>query len=164
MSAWIPAYVALGSNLDGPREQLAMAVRELSRLPQLAALVVSPQYQSPPLGGLKQPPYVNAVAGFLTMASAPALLAQLLDIETRMGRVRGGERWAPRRIDLDLLVYGDQLIAQPGLTVPHPGIATRGFVLYPLADIAPHLAVPGHGSVQRLRAVVDNTGLKRLDP
>jgi 2-amino-4-hydroxy-6-hydroxymethyldihydropteridine diphosphokinase len=102
-----------------------------------------------------QPDFVNAAAGLLTRLPARELLAALQGVETRLGRTRPAERWGPRRIDLDLLVYGTERIDEPGLTVPHPGLAERAFVLAPLADIAPSLRVPGLGVVRDLLAAID---------
>ncbi len=134
----------------------------MADLPGTACHRASPFYQSVPLGGLSQPNYVNAVAGFLTTSSAAELLAQLLQLEASLGRVRDAVRWAPRRIDLDLLVFGAQRIDVPGLTVPHPGIVSRNFVLYPLVDVAPGLEIPGLGPASRLRAAVGTAGLQRM--
>ncbi len=159
---WTPAYVALGSNLDDPPAQVRAAARAVAAMAGVAALQTSPLYVSEPLGGLAQPDYVNAVVGFLTTLSARQLLEHLQGLEAQMGRIRGPLHWAPRRIDLDLLVYGEQRLERPRLTLPHPGIVSRNFVLYPLSDIAPTLEVPGLGPVSRLRAAVGDKGLRRL--
>lgn len=159
---WTPAYVALGSNLDDPPAQVRAAVGAVAAIGGVAALRASPLYQSAPLGGLAQPDYVNAVVGFLTTLSAGQLFEQLQGLEAKLGRIRLPGRWAPRRIDLDLLVYGEQKLVRERLTLPHPGIVSRNFVLYPLADIAPTLEIPGLGPVNRLRAVVGDQGLRRL--
>ncbi len=135
---WTPAYVALGSNLDDPPAQVRAAASAVAAISGVAALRTSPLYRSAPLGGLAQPDYVNAVVGFLTTLNAGQLFEQLLALEAKLGRIRLPGRWAPRPIDLDLLVYGEQkLVREPGLTLPHPGIASRNFVLYPLADSRP---------------------------
>ena len=159
---WTPAYVALGSNLDDPPAQVRAAARAVAAMAGVAALQTSPLYRSAPLGGLAQPDYVNAVVGFLTTLSAGQLLEHLQGLEAQMGRIRASGHWAPRRIDLDLLVYGEQRLERPRLTLPHPGIVSRNFVLYPLSDIAPTLEVPGLGPVSRLRAAVGDKGLRRL--
>jgi 2-amino-4-hydroxy-6-hydroxymethyldihydropteridine diphosphokinase len=159
--SWQPAYVALGSNLDNPVAQLQEAVQRVRALDSINALRVSGFYRSSPLGGLDQPDYVNAAAGFVTQVPPFALLQQLLSIEAAMGRQRG-EKWAARRIDLDLLVYGRLTTAEPGLTLPHPGIASRNFVLYPLAELAPTLEIPGVGVVAALCELVGSLGLTRL--
>jgi 2-amino-4-hydroxy-6-hydroxymethyldihydropteridine diphosphokinase len=158
----VPAYVALGSNLDDPRAQVERAMAELDGLPQTRCVLRSSLYRSRPMGPVEQPDFVNAVAGLLTALDAPALLAELKVLETRLGRVAPVVRWGPRRIDLDLLVHGRARIEEPGLHVPHPGIAERAFVLVPLAEIAANLEVPGLGRVKRLLDNVDGTGLERL--
>jgi 2-amino-4-hydroxy-6-hydroxymethyldihydropteridine diphosphokinase len=154
--------VALGSNLDDPPAQVRAAAAAIAALGGVTALRTSPLYKSAPLGGLAQPDYVNAVVGFLTTLSAGQLFEQLQSLEAKLGRVRLPGRWASRRIDLDLLVYGELQLVRERLTVPHPGIVSRNFVLYPLADIAPTLEVPGLGPVARLRAAVGEQGLRRL--
>ena len=159
---WTPAYVALGSNLDDPPVQVRAAARAIAAISGVAALQTSPLYLSAPLGGLAQPDYVNAVVGFLTTLSAGQLFEQLQGLEAKLGRIRMPGRWAPRRIDLDLLVYGEQKLVRERLTLPHPGIVSRNFVLYPLSDIAPTLEIPGLGPVNRLRAALGEQGLRRL--
>src|SRR4051812_34516170 len=163
---WQPAYVGVGSNLDGPRERVRQALDALAQLPRSQVVVSSPLYRTPPLmkapGGAAQPPYVNAVAGLLTQLSPEELLAALRRLEVSLGREPVRERWAPRRIDLDLLVHGRETRDTEALRLPHPGIAERDFVLYPLADIAPHLEIPGLGSVALLRARVPDRGMERL--
>ena len=159
---WTPAYVALGSNLDDPPAQVRAAAFAIAAISGVAALQTSPLYLSAPLGGLAQPDYVNAVVGFLTTLSAGQLFEQLQGLEAKLGRIRMPGRWAPRRIDLDLLVYGEQKLVRERLTLPHPGIVSRNFVLYPLSDIAPTLEIPGLGPVNRLRAALGEQGLRRL--
>jgi 2-amino-4-hydroxy-6-hydroxymethyldihydropteridine diphosphokinase len=150
---WRPAYVALGSNLQSPEERVNEAFGRLDALPQVASLQRSRLYRSRPLGPQDQPDYINAAAGFLTLLSAPQLLAQLLEIERAMGRHREA-RWGPRIIDLDLVWMNDAATRGPDLTVPHPGVSSRNFVLYPLADLAPTLDIPGYGDVQTLMRAV----------
>jgi len=159
---WVPAYVALGSNLDDPRAQVERAMAELDRLPQTRLVLRSSLYRSRPMGPVEQPDFVNAVAGLLTVLEPAALLGELQTLETRLGREAPVVRWGPRRIDLDLLVHGGSRVNEPGLHVPHPGIAERAFVLAPLAEIAPELEVPGVGRVNRLLEQVDATGLERF--
>ena len=159
---WVPAYVALGSNLDDPRSQVERAVTALDQLPDTRLVLCSSLYGTRPFGPVDQPDFVNAAAGVLTHLDPAALLAQLTALEARMGRERPVVRWGPRRIDLDLLVHGEARVVEPGLEVPHPGIAERAFVLVPLAEIAPDLAVPGRGRVRDLLARVDSADLKRL--
>lgn len=160
---WIPAYVGLGSNQDDPVAQLRKALRALAGLPDTRLVAHSPLYRNPPLGGLPQPDYVNAVAGLLTRLPAPALLDALLALETAQGRRRDGGRWASRTLDLDLLVYGRAQIDEPRLRVPHPGMAERNFVLFPLLDIAPGLEIPGLGAVGRLARAAGSAGLTCLN-
>lgn len=159
---WVPAFVALGSNLDDPRAQVERAFASLAGVPDTRLVLVSSLYRSRPFGPVTQPDFVNAVAGVLTRLDPAALLAQLKGLEARLGREEPVVRWGPRRIDLDLLVHGGSRIAGPGLEVPHPGIAERAFVLAPLAEIAPDLAVPGVGRVRDLLARVDSSDLERL--
>jgi 2-amino-4-hydroxy-6-hydroxymethyldihydropteridine diphosphokinase len=155
---WTPAYVALGSNLDEPLTQIAAAFDALSALPESRLIARSRLYRTEPLGP-PQPQFVNAAAGLLTHLTPLALLDALKAIEARMGREQPLVRWGPRRIDLDLIVYGDARIAQDRLTVPHPGAPSRNFVLYPLCDIAPTLLMPGHARVSALAARAGSAGL-----
>jgi 2-amino-4-hydroxy-6-hydroxymethyldihydropteridine diphosphokinase len=162
---WQPAYVGIGSNLDDPREQVQRALAALAELPGSRLVLCSPLYRTAPLvaqGGAEQPAYVNAVAGMLTRLSPEELLAGLGRIESALGRPSVRERWAPRRIDLDLLVHGRETRATGTLKLPHPGVAERDFVLWPLADIAPDLEVPGLGRVAVLRARVADRGMVKL--
>jgi 2-amino-4-hydroxy-6-hydroxymethyldihydropteridine diphosphokinase len=159
---WRPAYVAIGSNLDGPREQVAAAIERLRALPSTRFEVVSRLYLSRPMGPQDQPDFVNAAAGLLTLLAPRALLDALLDAERAMGRVRE-ERWGPRRIDLDLVWMVSAVVQEPGLTLPHPGVSMRNFVLYPLSDIAPTLDIPGHGRVSELKARSGAAGISVLE-
>ncbi|MFL6549636.1 MAG: 2-amino-4-hydroxy-6-hydroxymethyldihydropteridine diphosphokinase [Povalibacter sp.] len=160
MSAlWIPVYVGLGSNLDAPREQVQAAFLALATLPQTRLISRSRLYRSAPLGPQDQPEFVNAAAGLLTTLSAREFLVQLKQLEQKLGREAPVVRWGPRRIDLDLLVYGAERMNETDLTVPHPGVPVRNFVLYPLQDIAADLNVPGQGSVAQLAARVSDAGL-----
>ncbi|MEZ5564589.1 MAG: 2-amino-4-hydroxy-6-hydroxymethyldihydropteridine diphosphokinase [Gammaproteobacteria bacterium] len=153
---WIPAYVGLGSNLDEPVKQVKAALAALGELPDSILVSCSTLMQSAPLGPPAQPDYINAVAGLLTQLPPLDLLDGLLGIERRRGRDRSaGIRWGPRRIDLDLLVYGNEILATERLIVPHPGIASRNFVLFPLLELAPTLWIPGLGQVRQLAAMVD---------
>ena len=159
---WRAAYVAIGSNLNTPAERVREAFARLIALPEVSSLQQSRLYLSAPMGPQDQPPYVNAAAGFVTRLSARALLEQLLGIEQAMGRDRK-LRWGPRIIDLDLLWMVDAVVDEPGLTVPHPGVSMRNFVLYPLIDIAPALNIPGLGPVQALLRGVGSHGISVLD-
>jgi 2-amino-4-hydroxy-6-hydroxymethyldihydropteridine diphosphokinase len=161
---WMPAYIGIGSNLDDPVQQVRTAIALLGGLPVSRLVATSPLYSNPPMGPRDQPDYVNAVAGLLTMQEPEALLLQLQALENRLGRVRqAGDRWGPRIIDLDLLVYGGLQRSVPGLNLPHPGIFERNFVLFPLSDIAPALHVPGQGIVAAMAARLDKTGLRRVE-
>ena len=159
---WLPAYVGVGSNLADPQAQVRRALLALGGLADTRWIVSSPLYRTAPLGEVLQPAFVNAVAGLLTRLSPDDLLTQLRTLERELGRAPPREHWGPRIIDLDLLVVGRETRATPELTLPHPGIAGRDFVLYPLADIAPDLDVPGLGNVAGLRARVANRGVARL--
>ncbi len=133
---WHRAYLGLGSNLGDPARQLDEARRRLERLPGIKINRVSSYYATPPVGVLDQPWFVNAVAEINTTLEPDALLDALLQVEQDMGRVRI-QRWGPRLVDLDLLLYNNQIIHTPRLIVPHPEMAGREFVLLPLAEIAP---------------------------
>ncbi|MGI2152733.1 2-amino-4-hydroxy-6-hydroxymethyldihydropteridine diphosphokinase [Shewanella oncorhynchi] len=140
-------YVALGANLKDPKAQLDNAVTALSTLGN--NLVVSPYYHSTPMGDVVQPDYVNAVASFDTDLAPLALLDALQHIENTQGRIRL-ERWGPRTLDLDLLLYGNENMDIPRLKVPHYGMKTRSFVLVPLAAIAPDLILPCNTAIDSL--------------
>lgn len=161
MNEPVRAFVGLGSNLDEPRSQLSRAFHELDALPESRLVARSGLYRSRPLGPQDQPDFFNAVAELATTLAPEALLDGLLEIERAHGRVRE-RRWGPRTLDLDLLVYGDARIASPRLTVPHPGLPERAFVLYPLAELAPELVVPGLGTVRQLAGRVSDSDLVRL--
>lgn len=134
-------FVALGANLEDPKAQLDNAVTALSALAENQSLKVSPYYGSAPMGDVVQPDYINAVASFETTLAPISLLDALQEIENTQGRVRK-KRWGPRTLDLDLLLYGDAIIDEPRLKVPHYGMKERSFVLVPLAAIAPDLVLP----------------------
>ena len=157
MAEIVTACVALGSNLDDPCVQVERGLAALAALSQTRLLVRSRLYRTPPWGMLDQPDFINAAARLETTLTPRELLDALLAIEARGGRVRGA-RNGPRTLDLDLLLYGDRVIDEPDLVVPHPRLHERAFVLLPLADVAPELKVPGHGRVRDLVAQVDTTG------
>ncbi len=158
----VRAYVGLGSNLAQPRSQVQRALDELGALPDTSVALRSHLYRSAPMGPPDQPDYINAVAALDTRLDAIALLHQLQSIELAHGRVRQGERWGPRTLDLDLLLYGELQMDTPELTLPHAGLHLRAFVLYPLHEIAADLTVPGHGRVDQLLAGCSAEGLERL--
>jgi 2-amino-4-hydroxy-6-hydroxymethyldihydropteridine diphosphokinase len=146
----VTAYIGIGSNLDDPCAQVAWAVGALAGLPQSEVLAHSHQYKSPPLGGLEQPDYINAVAAVRTALVPWELLDELQKLEQMRGRTRGANRWAARPLDLDLLLYGDDTIDDERLHVPHSGLHLRAFVLYPLHELAPGLQIPGRGALVEL--------------
>ncbi|MGF1643392.1 MAG: 2-amino-4-hydroxy-6-hydroxymethyldihydropteridine diphosphokinase [Thiotrichales bacterium] len=148
------AYIGLGSNLARPIAQLRQARDALNRLPGSTLDAISGCYRNPPLGPPDQPDYVNAVARLITDLAPLELLDHLQAIERAQGRTRAGPRWGARTLDLDLLLYDDRVINEARLVVPHPGIAERAFVLWPLAEIAP----PGLriGSLGRLAELLRN--------
>ncbi len=148
----IRAYIGLGSNLNDPVQQVQAALAALSDLPETRCVRHSSLYRSAPLGQSDQPDYINAVAMLDTRLSARQFLTELQAMEHIHGRVRGAERWGPRPLDLDMLLYGDLQLESEELTVPHPRLAERSFVLYPLCEIAPDLEIPGLGGVQQLMA------------
>ncbi|MBT8086939.1 MAG: 2-amino-4-hydroxy-6-hydroxymethyldihydropteridine diphosphokinase [Gammaproteobacteria bacterium] len=159
---WLPAYIGLGSNLQSPARQLDSAMDLLASIRETRLITRSSLYRSAPFGGIEQPDFVNAAASLLTSLTAQDLLAELQQIEQRRGRERDDVRWGPRVIDLDLLVFSDQVVAKPGLKVPHPGIAERNFVLLPLREIAPELVIPGLGRVASLPVNREEPHIERL--
>lgn len=157
----ISAYIGLGSNLDQPEQQMLQAVDALDCLPESWLKQVSSLYVSPPMGSQDQPDYINVVAEILTNLAPLMLLDELQRIESDHGRVRE-QHWGPRTLDLDLLLYGNQIVQEPRLMVPHPGIAKRAFVLKPLEEISPGLSVPGLGAVQALSAACEDQRVRRI--
>ena len=152
---WLPTYVGVGSNLDDPADQVQSALSALAVMPDTRLIARSSCWRNPAVGPQPQPDFVNAVAGLLTLLPPVAFLGELLAIERRLGRDRSaGVRWGPRRIDLDLLVHGTTVMDTADLVLPHPRMATRNFVLFPLLEIAPGLRVPGLGPVSHLAAVL----------
>jgi 2-amino-4-hydroxy-6-hydroxymethyldihydropteridine diphosphokinase len=158
----VRAYIGIGSNLNDPAARVQAAFGELQRLPATRLAARSSLYGSKPMGPADQPDYVNAVAAVDTRMPAAELLQALAQIEDRQGRERGAAQWGPRTLDLDLLLYGEQCIATPALTVPHPGMHERDFVLVPLAEIAGDLVIPGHGPLSSLTPCCQQHDLVRL--
>jgi 2-amino-4-hydroxy-6-hydroxymethyldihydropteridine diphosphokinase len=158
-------YLGLGSNLGNRAANLRMALRYLSPLARVEE--VSSLYETAPVGEEEQPPFYNAVCRIVTGLEPEALLRHLKQIEFAIGR-RPGPRWGPRPIDLDILLYGDRVLAQEGLVIPHPLLAERAFVLAPLAEIAPDLAHPVlRKSVRELLSALGDAamvGVKRIEP
>ncbi len=156
-------YIGLGSNLADPQRQLRGALQALAELPQSRLVTVSSLYASDPLGPADQPRYVNAVAALDTDLAPLALLDALQRIELAQGRERKAERWGPRTLDLDILLFGERLIDEPRLQVPHYHMQARAFVLYPLAEIAPpELRLADGRSLAELLAACPFSGLERL--
>ena len=144
---WWPAYIGIGSNLDSPEKQVAQGVESLRSLPDCVVVSESGQYRSSPMGPADQPDFINAVVALVTQNNAHDLLRQLQEIEQTQGRVRDGERWGPRTLDLDLLAFAGLMIDDEDLTVPHPGIAERNFVLLPWREITPDYRPPGRDHI-----------------
>jgi 2-amino-4-hydroxy-6-hydroxymethyldihydropteridine diphosphokinase len=160
----IEAYIGLGSNLENPAAQIKLARSAISRQESVIETGFSSLYRSLPMGPQDQPDYVNAVMRINTDLSAIELLRILQKIEKNQGRVRKGERWGARVLDLDLLLYADQQIELPDLIVPHLGLSDREFVIYPLQEIASKdLLIPGKGSLKQLVSQCPLNGLKKLD-
>ena len=155
------AYVALGANLGDPKATVLAAFAALANLPESRVARCSSLYRTAPVGILSQPDFVNAVALLETTLAPEALLDALLDIEARFGRIRR-ERNGPRTLDLDLLLYDDIELDLPRLTLPHPRLHLRAFVLLPLAEVAPNLAIPRRGSLAAWLPAVANQGIVRL--
>ena len=161
MSHVVKAYIGLGANLGNRLQQLKCGLRHLQLTAGIKVTAVSSVYQSaalPEADSLPQPDYLNAVIELVTSLPCRWLLRRCLQIEAKLGRKRD-RRWAPRTLDLDILLYGRQRFTQPGLTVPHPELHKRAFVLYPLQEIAAGLALPRLGTLQCLVQRCDNTGL-----
>lgn len=148
------AYVGLGSNLGKREETLRRAVDLLRSAEGVQVLAVSELRETEPVGVLDQPPFLNGAVAVETERPPRDLMELLLEIERSLGRTRG-ERWGPRTVDLDLLVYGDEIVDEPGLHVPHPRLHERRFALEPIAELAPGLEIPEHGNVSELVATLD---------
>lgn len=155
----ITAYIAVGSNLGDPVAQAKNAIDALKILPKSRVTGISSLYSSQPMGPQNQPDYINAVVEIQTELAPLALLDATQAIEQQQGRVRKADRWGPRTLDLDILLYGDHILNEPRLTVPHYGMKVREFVLYPLAEIAPNLVLPDNTSLTELLKKVDRNGL-----
>ena len=158
----INAYIGLGSNLQDPIRQVSDALLRLSQLDNTSLHAISSLYSSRPMGPANQPPYINAVAWLKTKLDAHVLLNALQSIENEHGRVRQGEHWGPRTLDLDILVYGNYKLKSQALKVPHPGIKWREFVLYPLREVNKNLMIPGLGVIHRIQPRCYSNGLIRL--
>lgn len=155
-------FIGLGSNLANPIQQILMAIEALKKIPKTSVLRASSLYVSPPMGPQDQADYVNAVVELSSELSAQALLEQLQLIEQRQGRVRL-RHWGERTLDLDILVFGDHEMSDKRLTIPHPSITERAFVLYPLAEIAPDLIIIKFGNVASLVQNCTRSGLNKIN-
>jgi 2-amino-4-hydroxy-6-hydroxymethyldihydropteridine diphosphokinase len=151
----VRAFVGLGANLGDREESLGRALDLLRTRPGLEVVAVSSVRETEPVGYLDQPRFLNAAAELETSLAPREVLDVLLEVEHELGRTRDGPRFGPRTIDLDLLVYGDEVVDEPGLEVPHPRLHERRFALEPLAELAPGLVVPGRGRVADLLAELD---------
>ena len=158
----VRCYIGLGANLANPVQQLEQAIAALGQVPHSRLVAVSSLYGSKPMGPQDQPDYVNAVAALDTTLLPEQLLDALQSIEQSQGRQRKAERWGPRTLDLDILLYGEQIINTERLTVPHYGLKLREFVLYPLAEIAAELRLPDGTVLSSLLQQVGLNGLQKL--
>jgi len=158
----VAAYVGVGSNLSDPIYQVKAAMSELGELPSSRLLCRSSLYRSKPVGPPSQPDYINAVCALETTLLPEFLLLALQAIEHAQGRVRLGERWGPRVIDLDILMYGDWVVDKENLQIPHPELLKRAFVVVPLAEIAPDLILPSGESILTIRESCSMESIERL--
>lgn len=154
-------YIGLGSNIEGPRDQVIQAISELAELPSSTLLKASSLYQSKPLGPQDQPDFINAVAELETSLSVQKLLSYLQEIESNHHRSRE-IHWGPRTLDLDILLYDAVEIDNADLKIPHPEIRNRNFVLIPLYEIAVELTIPGMGKLAELVRQIDRSGLDKI--
>lgn len=160
----IRAYVGLGGNVGDVEDTMMEALMAIDGLPQTSIRAQSRLYRSPPWGRTDQDDFINAVIELRTRLAARVLLDYLLEVETRFGRVRGeDDKWGPRTLDLDLLIFGEESLDLPGMHVPHPRMHERAFVLVPLAEIAATLEIPGRGQVSDLLAAIDSSGIEAID-
>jgi 2-amino-4-hydroxy-6-hydroxymethyldihydropteridine diphosphokinase len=155
------AYVGMGANVGEPRTQLDTAWQALHRMPQTKAIARSSMYRSAPVGYEDQPDFLNCVAKLDTTLPALGLLAELQEIERRLGRTRSFAN-APRTIDLDLLLYGAQMLHDPALTLPHPRMYERAFVLAPLVELEPAIEIPGRGTAAELLRACGDQRVERI--
>lgn len=159
----VTCFVGIGSNLNEPSRRIAESITALDNISAVALERVSSLYQTDPMGPADQPVYLNAVAQLSTSLAPLALLDTLQGVENEQGRVRTNERWTARTLDLDLLLYGDQQIDHERLTVPHPGMTVRSFVLVPLLEIAPDINIPGKGPAADYRATCEDFGIQCVE-
>ena len=159
----VTVYIGLGSNLNQPIQQIKRALDSLAELPRTHVVAKSDLYRNAPVGPQDQPDYVNAVAALKTQLSAQALLHALQQIEQQQGRRRDGVKWGARTLDLDIILYGDQIISSKNLVVPHPQMHERSFVLYPLYTIAADITIPGKGKLAKLLKLCPPHGLRKIE-
>ncbi|MGP4123338.1 MAG: 2-amino-4-hydroxy-6-hydroxymethyldihydropteridine diphosphokinase [Sodalis sp. (in: enterobacteria)] len=152
-------WLALGSNLLEPRQQVSAALKALTRMPHTRLVACSSYYRSRPLGPQEQPDFLNAVVALDTTLAPETLLSHTQSIELRQGRTRKGHRFGPRTLDLDILLFGDRMIATRNLTVPHYDMHNREFMLYPLAELKPNLLLPDGSMLAELLRQVPRNGL-----
>lgn len=162
MNRWAESYIGIGSNLDDPCAQVKQAITALSTFEDIKLATYSSLYQSDPMGPADQNDYINAVVKIETVLSPIALLDRLQSIEKDQGRIRKSERWGPRTIDLDLLLYDNQTIDNPRLTVPHYGLEERSFVIFPLYEIEPDLILPNQTKLVDIVDQTQQTGIRIL--
>ncbi len=160
----VVACVGLGANLGDAPASVRAAMQALAQLPHCRLRAASKLYRTPAWGKEDQPDFINAAVALDTTLPAPQLLEQLLSTEQVFGRVRlPGERWGPRTLDLDLLLYGTEVIDLPQLKVPHPHLHERAFALLPLAEVAPDAVIPGHGTVRDALAAIQACGISPIE-
>ncbi|MBV2209796.1 MAG: 2-amino-4-hydroxy-6-hydroxymethyldihydropteridine diphosphokinase [Thermomonas sp.] len=166
MTQLIDVCIGLGANIGQPIAAIQQAFDDLRALPLTTLVAASRLYRTPAWGRVDQPDFINAAALLRTQLRPMELLHHLLDIERKAGRTRDSEiasmRWGPRVLDLDLLLYGDRKLNEPGLRVPHPHLHERAFALVPLAEIAPNAAFPGYGSVAEALRLIDASGVEAV--
>jgi 2-amino-4-hydroxy-6-hydroxymethyldihydropteridine diphosphokinase len=155
-------FIGLGSNLENPLEQIKTAIKDMKAMIDTELVACSSLYKSPPMGPQDQPDYINAAIELETTLTPHSLLDELQKIEQQHGRVRK-RHWGERTLDLDVLVYGEQVIKDERLTVPHPGIAERAFVVYPLAELDSNLVIPGFGNIAQLVEACPRDGLQQVE-
>jgi 2-amino-4-hydroxy-6-hydroxymethyldihydropteridine diphosphokinase len=157
----VEAYVALGSNVEGPAHHVQQAILEIGSFTHTKVVAQSSLYRTPPWGKLDQPDFINAVVKIQTRHTALELFLLLQDVENKHARQRV-EKWGPRTLDCDLILYGQEIIDTPDLIVPHPRMKTRGFVLLPLAEIVPTCVLPSGEAILDLVSRCDCTGIEKL--
>jgi len=159
----VEAYIGLGSNLSEPQVQVTSALQELNTIPDTHLLKASSLYTSKPMGPSGQPDYVNAVAKISTNLPPERLLTELQSIEQAHRRQRNGQRWGPRTLDLDIILFGDVQMESKTLQIPHYGVAEREFVLIPLQELQADLIIPGKGEVEELIAQLPPYELSKIE-